>query len=290
MSKIYDGLDEDKINNLYASGLIDETTRRDFLKKMGAGAAAVSSGNPLKLLNFGSVDPLKEISDLELMETPEEDWIFAVPYSRLLNIVGNDTEYAKRELSNKLMDLIQYGFKYLAGESSSNKGLPTRRQRMVHKDLNPLKALIKALKDSGVGSIDLFDLFDQEHLLHFFDVYRYREEDGIIDNAADALSNDMSEFLNGIKFPAGRLRALLKQYEKELLEFENGFEDGQDLENGHDEQLRSTESDNERESSPEDFMYLLDVPEDDKYDYETSMEDRIIEQISELIIEHEHNI
>jgi len=52
---------------------------------------------------------------------------------------------------------------------------------------------------------------------------------------------------------------------------------GQDFDGDYD--------DEQSEFSPEDFMYLLDVPEDEEYDYETSMEDRMISQIANLICE-----
>lgn len=109
--------------------------RRRFLKTMGSVAASTATSNPSRALKavagMAFEDSLANIPDDVLRDTPEEEWITKVPYSRFNRIINGDKDYASQEISNKLMYLVSYG------TSHNNK-----------KDI--IKILLRGLKDNNI--------------------------------------------------------------------------------------------------------------------------------------------
>ena len=129
---------------------IAEANRRDFLKRSaGAIAGAATGTTPLAgLVNLGTSDPFSDISDEELISTPESEWIDKIPYQRLLKLLSKEFDsymwghtkyqYGGAELGTKLAKIAQYGADY--------------------KDAGKVgKILVKALKDSGRDMRELSD-------------------------------------------------------------------------------------------------------------------------------------
>jgi len=283
---IYDGLSGDKINSLYVSGLIDEATRRDFLKKMGAGAVAATTGADVSgLFNFGSVDPLKGVSDLELKGTPEVEWVFKVPYGRLLKILRDDPEYVGRELIDKFYYAGIYGYSFRKSDSDE-----TLKNNVVG-----LKALAKAALDAGIERNDIFKdtVADWARNAAAADIlpsiYSQSSPGASMGELDRRYLNNIRELFGDLRVPLAELRNAFHSRldpDSSLADEVEGQGQGQGQGQVQDQgQDFDGDDDEQSEFSPEDFMYLLDVPEDEEYDYETSMEDRMISQIANLICE-----
>jgi len=108
-----------------ALGLISEADRRSFLKKMGQiGGSIATGGGPVGVIakmamgEVGGSDPLAHISDDEIIDMPEKDWINLIPSTRLLKILARNDYDVDGELTNKLMKVVIYGVQYMAKDTS----------------------------------------------------------------------------------------------------------------------------------------------------------------------------
>jgi len=159
-------------------------TRRDALKKGIGGAIGLANGGIGGLakmaFNMGSnVDPLADVDDNELFQTPEEEWITKIPYARLLRMFQKNPNYLRWEAGSKIGQLMTYGAGY--------------------KQAGPiLKMLVKAAKDSGldVNKIALDIPKDLSYLADAFANTPIPEADKLLDVAREA----------GINLPVGRTR------------------------------------------------------------------------------------
>lgn len=108
-----------------ALGLVNEGNRRSFLKKLGqVGGSVATGGGPVGAIakmamgEVGGSDPLAHISDDEIIDMPEKDWINLIPSTRLLKILARNDYDVDGELTNKLMKVVIYGVQYMAKDTS----------------------------------------------------------------------------------------------------------------------------------------------------------------------------
>jgi hypothetical protein len=134
-----------------ALGIVNETNRREFLRKLGqVGGSIATGGGPVGAvakLAMGEIgDPLANISDDELIGTPERKWINLIPADRLLKIIARDDYDVDFELGSKLAKVVYYGIKYMAKDAS----LDMMRKHLEKVGYNTEKGLLAALTNSEV--------------------------------------------------------------------------------------------------------------------------------------------
>lgn len=128
-----------------------EASRRDFLRRAGGTAVAAATKGPAGVLKSviggalkdaggvgGIIDKLAHISDEELSETPEEEWINIVPSERLANMVKSGKYDPSHEAAHKIYRMLYYGIDY-------EQTLPI------------LKMMAKAASKSGLNPKQMMD-------------------------------------------------------------------------------------------------------------------------------------
>ena len=180
-----------------------------------------------------AVDPLKHISDEELIDTPERQWITKIPYSRLLNIIKSakpssanwnsqyNIGYAKGELIVKTSMIATY---ICQGLQPSPGGYNDHLARKVHEAISNtelLAYLLSAMKDAGIN----FSKRDEELLKEsMIDSIRTNDSCNWSEEVADALSRVCNKI--GLNISAGDIS---RKYEEiSNLNNNDDFEDEND--------------------------------------------------------------
>lgn len=173
-----------------------DITRRNFLK----GTSAALSGNPSKVAaavagtGIPGHDPYSDVSDEELMNTPEQEWMNKIPYSRLKRIIGDNPSYVQFELPQKILLMVRYGFDYRDAKYVSSLFAKTLR------DMN---------KSVPVDSIIQQARYDYSPSIHDNIKQVVQKAKGLADKYLKATSEA------GIELPAGRVNNEFVKYGKQ---------------------------------------------------------------------------
>jgi hypothetical protein len=96
------------------STLLQEINRREFIQKSIGALSALSPGlkSVANMLNLTNNDPFADISDDELLETPENLWLTKIPIARLTKLVQNHPSHGSREMASKFWGVVNYGLQH----------------------------------------------------------------------------------------------------------------------------------------------------------------------------------
>lgn len=212
-------------------------SRRDFLKQTSRGIAA-ASGMPMlgPLAGSGGVSgaissTFSNMSDEELMQTPEEDWIDKVPFARVVRIIKSpfNDDYAGNELVTKLMKSMTYGADYK--NSGKVAQILASASKSAGKDIFS-GGFIEALEQNLESMVELHDLWDKPAELQKF-----------ISNFSRTAKKI------GVELPYDDMKKISNDYVKEL---ENDLELGRELESERSKESEEPETYTPR---PDDYIY-----------------------------------
>lgn len=115
----------------------DDPDRRDFLRTTGGAVSAVAQASPLGRLASNVLGTAKlaahipsawdAMSDKELLETPEGEWLGQIDPKRAAQIAKDNPEHGPAEAVAKLSRILSYGFMKQAGIHPSISEPASRR-------------------------------------------------------------------------------------------------------------------------------------------------------------------
>lgn len=130
-----------------------EASRRDFLRRTGGTVAAAATKGPMGALKSvvggalknaggvgGIIDKLSHLSDEELSETPEQDWINIIPSERLAKMVKSGSYDISNEFVNKAHTVLTYG----PDNKQSGSTIQLMLKSLAKSGINPAQAVSSA--------------------------------------------------------------------------------------------------------------------------------------------------
>lgn len=197
--------------------LVEDDTRRDFLRKLSGYAVSGAINDPAKLLSSiasGSVSggaltavakTLTNMSNDDLSETPEELWLPYITGARLKNFLSENPDHFKFEAVNKFYTVVSY---LNSGESV---------------DLVKLETAKKLLSDMQRGGLnvnvskELNAVFREDAPWHFSYLFMRSKPQDII---RAAKSVGVSLDIGMVQDFAVRAKEVIDQEEAEKLEYD----------------------------------------------------------------------
>ena len=242
-----------------------EASRRDFLRRAGGTAVAAATKGPMGALKSvmggalkdaggvgGIIDKLAHISDEELSETPEAEWINIIPSERLANMVKSGKYNPSNEVACKIHAMLSYGFNYVRRGGNPTDLLGEKLPDMLGAGGPQTGEVVRMMMKSVLKTgIDPKQLMDDAVTKHDW-LYDGWGSDSF---GKDGIIEQIKEYYDGLNIPfTGNARndVIKKMNQRRQVELaEEGLADEDQRE--HEEQLEQSRNKPEEFNPPNDY-------------------------------------